>query len=205
MQGVITTIIFDLGGVLLEIDTVKTNSAFKKMGFNDIDDYFGIGKAAYFFAEYEKGSISDEEFVEKIKKKLDNKHSSQEIIDAWNAMLIKFPPERIEKLKELRKGYKIFLFSNTNAIHLKAFRKIFENSFQGATLESLFDKVYYSHELGARKPDVQSYIKIIQQNNLVPEETLFVDDAENNLEGAEKAGLQTFLIADGKTVMDLKL
>src|SRR5205823_3635700 len=114
--------------------------------------------------------------------------SDQDVIDAWNALLLEFPPERIGLLKELKSRYRLFLFSNTNAIHYNKFRQMYHNSFSGE-LEDLFEKAYFSHSLGHRKPDTGGFELIIKENRLDPKQTLFVDDAFINVEGALKVGL----------------
>ena len=203
MDSKIKNIIFDLGGVILDIDFYKTQNAFRSLGLHEIEDLFGLGHAASYFKDYEVGKINDEEFINNIRKSVSEELSPDEIIKAWNAMLIEFPKPGIEKIKELKLKYRTFLFSNTNAIHLKAFRKMFEADYPGETLDGLFEKVYYSHLMKARKPDVASFIQIINENNLIAEETLFVDDAEINLKAAREAGLQTFLINGNSSILDL--
>ena len=196
----IRNIIFDLGGVILDIDIPKTKRAFADLGVANIEDYFGIGKASSVFKEQEVGAVTDDEFIAKLGAVGNKQLSRDEVITAWNAMLIRFPEERIALLKQLRKHYKLFLFSNTNAIHLQAFQQMFREQF-GASLDELFDKVYYSHVMGLRKPDEKSFLYILEDSQLKAEETLFVDDAKNNIEGAEKVGLRTLLIQNGSDIL----
>src|SRR6201995_1317150 len=155
----IKNIIFDLGGVIMDIDVKHTLKAFSKLGIKNIEEYFGHGFAASFFSDHEAGRISDEEFLMEIKKLLTQESgddaveiSDEAVIDAWNALLLQFPPERIALLKEIKSKYRLFLFSNTNAIHYNKFREMYRNSFSGE-LQDLFEKAYFSHSLGHRKPD----------------------------------------------------
>src|SRR5947209_12167336 len=163
----IKNIIFDLGGVIMDIDVKHTLKAFSALGIKNIENYFGHGFAASFFSDHEAGRISDEEFLKEIKKLLTGENSGaaeisdQDVIDAWNALLLEFPPERIALLKELKSRYRLFLFSNTNAIHYNKFRQIYHNSFSGE-LEDLFEKAYFSHSLGHRKPDAGGFELIIK-------------------------------------------
>src|SRR5579863_1741785 len=121
----IKNIIFDLGGVILNIDINLTEEAFVDLGIKDFSQYFHHGFAASFFKDYEIGKISDEEFIGDLKK-LGNLNAPDSVfIKAWDAMLLDFPPKRIALLKKLRKKYWIFLFSNTNSLHTKTFRKIY--------------------------------------------------------------------------------
>src|SRR5687767_4121419 len=98
----IRNIIFDLGGVILDIDIPKTKRAFQELGVNNIDDFFGIGKAASIFKEQEVGTISDDDFIAGLGALGGKELQREQVIEAWNAMLIRFPEERIELLKKLR-------------------------------------------------------------------------------------------------------
>src|ERR1700675_1659370 len=132
----IKNIIFDLGGVIMDIDVKQTLKAFSRLGIKKNGRQFGHGFAASFFSDHESGRISDEEFLKEIKKLLTDvgsdeavEVSDEAVIDAWNALLLQFPPERISLLKEIKSRYRLFLFSNTNAIHYKKFREIYRNSY----------------------------------------------------------------------------
>src|ERR1700760_700546 len=162
MQG-IKNIIFDLGGVILNLDNKRTEEAFARLGVKDIRQYFGLGHADSFFKDYEVGKITDEQFVGSIRAMTGLANvSDQAIIDGWNALLLDFPVERIQLLKHLGKSYRIFLFSNTNALHLAALRKIYSQAFgNDGTLDDHFEKTYYSHLLGMRKPERASYEYIL--------------------------------------------
>ena len=201
----IRNIIFDLGGVILDIDISETQRSFRKLGIEQIESLFGLGHAASFFRDHEQGRITDDQFVEEVKKLVKTPIKDEDVLNAWNAMLLKFPQSRIEFLKKLREKYRLFLFSNTNGIHLRAFREIFTKGFPGAQLDDLFEKAYYSHLMGKRKPDTESFLQIVRENELNPSETLFIDDAESNVKGAREAGLQAVLLEPGKTIMDLGL
>ena len=198
----ISTIIFDLGGVIMDIDVKKTLGAFSKLGLSNIHEYFGHGFAASFFSDHEAGRISDEEFLQEIKNLLGGEVSDESVIEAWNALLLRFPPERITLLKELKNRYRLFLYSNTNAIHQEKFKEIYRGAFAGE-LDQLFEKAYYSHELGERKPETAGFEKIIRENMLDPKQTLFVDDALMNVEGAIKAGLKGLYLPPGIFITDI--
>lgn len=200
----VKSIIFDLGGVLLNLDVAKTSEAFKKLGLTQIDELFRIGFASSFFKEYEKGLISDEQFITEAQKLALPGTTRQQIVDAWNVMLLDFPAERVELLKKLKNKYSIFLFSNTNHIHLQHFHKTYREEF-GSEMDELFQKAYYSHLIKQRKPDVAAYQYIINDSGVNAAETLFIDDALVNVEGAREAGLQGLHLTDGKTILDLGL
>ncbi len=203
MKG-IKNIIFDLGGVIINLDNQRTEDAFTAMGVKPFREYFGHGHAASFFKDYEVGAITDQQFVDEIKALTGATASDEEIIKAWNALLLDFPAERINLLKELRKTYRIFLFSNTNALHLEALQQIYKDTFPDSQLDDHFERAYYSHTMKMRKPDIDSFKYILDENKLAGAETLFVDDAQINVEGAEKAGLKGLYLRPGTTIMDFQ-
>lgn len=204
MKG-IKNIIFDLGGVIINLDNQLTEDAFIALGTKPIKEYFGHGHAASFFKDYEVGGLTSQEFVDMIRSQTGITASDEEIIRAWNALLLDFPPERIQLLKELGKTYRIFLFSNTNELHLQHLNKIYANTFPGnKTLDDHFEKTYYSHIMKMRKPDTASFQQILKENQLKGEETLFVDDALINVEGAEKAGLKGLFLRPGMSILDFQ-
>ena len=199
----IENIIFDLGGVILNLDNKRTEDAFMALGARNFRENFGHGFAASFFRDYETGAISDQQFLAELKKMISPSVSEETIIHAWNALLLDIPPARIRLLQELRKRYRLFLFSNTNALHLAALQKIYTDSFIKGSLEDHFERTYYSHLIHLRKPDPESYRYIIGQNKLRPEKTLFVDDALVNIKGARTAGLQGFYLKPGMDLLDI--
>lgn len=200
----VQNIIFDLGGVLLELDLARTRNEFIRLGIDNIDELIRIGHASSFFKDYEAGTISDEQFVSKARDLAKTGTTSQEIILAWNNMLLDFPVERIEFLKSLKKKYRLFLFSNTNAIHLISFQQKYLDKF-GSHLDELFEKAWYSHVIKQRKPDVAAYQYVVGDAGIDPSVTLFIDDALVNVEGARQAGLQARHLEPGKTILDLGL
>ena len=199
----ISNLIFDLGGVILEIDIKKTLNSFRDMGMRDSDQQFGLGMAAGYFKDHEAGRIGDDAFIEKIRNELNAGYNTQQIIAAWNALILHFPPERIKLLKQLSHRYRLFLFSNTNGIHYTRFHEIYTSEYPGR-LEGLFEKAYFSHSAGVRKPDLGAYELIIRENSLDPAQSLFIDDALVNVEGAIKAGLKGLYLPDGISITDLK-
>ena len=200
----IKNIIFDLGGVIINLDNKLTEKAFVDLGAKDFHQYFGHGFAASSFKEYEVGKISDEEFISELRKLGNLKVSDDVIVDAWNALLLDIPMERINLLKKLQQQYRLFLFSNTNALHMVTVNEIFEETAKGEKLDDFFEKAYYSNLMGMRKPTVESFQYIVNENNLNGHETLFVDDALVNVEGANAAGLKGYYLEPGKTILDIE-
>src|SRR5450432_3605911 len=171
----IKNIIFDLGGVIMNIDFKKTEKAFADLGFPDFAQYMTQFHITPFFEEYETGKINDAAFIKGIQRIAAKPLTGKEIIHAWNALLLDFPPARIELLEKIRKQYRIFLLSNTNALHYEAFQHTLY-SLTGKRLEDIFEKTYYSHAVNLRKPGAAIYRLVINENNLIPAETLFIDD-----------------------------
>ena len=202
-RSMIRNIIFDLGGVLLNLDVQRTLDAFRNLGMPDPESLFGVGHAAGVFKAYEKGTLDDDQFLEAVGRLTNGPVQRQQLVEAWNALLLDFPAERIRLLEKLGKRYRLFLFSNTNGLHLEAFREIFQSTYEGKTLEGYFERAYYSHLAGCRKPDAEAYRLVLEDNSLLAGQTLFVDDALVNVEGARAVGLQAFHVSAGRDVLDL--
>lgn len=201
----IKNIIFDLGGVFMNLDYRKMEQSFIDLGITNFSELFTQHHSSPLFEDLETGKISNEEFYAGLRKIAQVNLSDSQIRDAWNAILLDFPAERLDWLDEINKKYKIFLFSNTNQIHYDAFMEIFKAQTGKHDFNQYFIKAYYSQELGLRKPYKESYQKIIDEQKLIPAETLFIDDTLKNIEGAKRVGLQTFHLAPPMTVLDLKL
>ncbi len=200
----IRNIIFDLGGVILDIDFKRTEKAFVDLGITNFAELFGLGHAASFFKDHEAGRITDDEFLDSLRKLSKNSLTGDAVQKAWNALLISFPTERIELLKKLKGRYRLFLLSNTNAIHLAAFQKIYREAFNNGSFSDLFEKLYYSHEVRLRKPDKEIYEYVLKDSGLNPAETVFIDDALVNVEAARESGMQAIHIQPGTTILDLE-
>lgn len=188
----IKNIIFDLGGVLLNIDYNKTKHSFEALGIRNFDEIFTQYKQSDIADRFETGRASEEDFFKEVTKGYNI--STEDFEKAWNAMLLDFPRERFELLKQLGNSYRLFLCSNTNSIHLRSFRKEV-NKFD-EDFDSLFEKTYYSHMVGLRKPGVEIFQLILDENDLKASETLFLDDTTIHLAGAQKVGIKTIHVHD---------
>lgn len=197
----IRNIIFDLGGVLLDLDKDRSINSFVKLGWNADDVRYVEQNGLAVFGSLETGAEQPAQFRDKIRTTLPGHPTDQEIDDAWNAMLLGFAPGIIEYLDLLRPAYNLYLLSNTNTLHQRRFRGIFYTAY-GYLFDDLFVKTYYSHEIGYRKPDPRTYLKVIREESLNRKETLFVDDTSENTEAAEILGLQVLLIKPG-TLLDV--
>ena len=196
----IKNIIFDLGGVIINIRFQLALDAFQKLSKNGRVLEFSQSQQSGLFDDYETGRITDTGFRAKLREQYNIEATDDEIDEAWNALLLDIPEERIELLRELGNTYRLFLLSNTNAIHLIRFNQIIAESFTIPNLDSLFEKTYYSHLIGQRKPDAIVFEQILAQNNLVPTETLFVDDSIQHIQSADKLGIKTLFLAPPLTI-----
>lgn len=200
----IKNIIFDLGGVLLNIDYNLTINSFKKLGMNNFDGLFTQAAQIKLFDRLDTGHLTPGEFRAQLRKLSGIELTDQQIDDAWNAMLLDMPPQRITMLENVRKHYRIFLLSNTNAIHYPVYNASLQQKFGFADLSALFEAQYLSYQVGMRKPDVRIFELVLRENKLNPDETLFIDDTLQHFEGAQKAGLHAFhLDVNSMDVLDL--
>ena len=185
----IDAIIFDFGGVLFNIDYSRPISAFRELGMKNFEEVYSQSQQDGLFDELEIGSISKEEFINGLKVHFDRPVSDQELLEAWNVILLDIPKHRIDKVNQLRKNYRTFLLSNTNALHVEAFESIIDETMGIDHFRAAFEKIYYSNEMGMRKPHVEIYQELLLNHGLDPKKTLFIDDTIRHVEGARKAGL----------------
>ncbi len=201
----IKNIIFDLGGIFLNVNFKITEQAFIDLGVKEFPEFFTQHHANPLFEELETGKISEQEFYNAFRKEAKTNLTNEQIKTAWNALLGGFDKEKIDWLKEIRKKYNVFLFSNTNDIHYNAFMKDYEDAMGVNDFDDHFIKAYYSQHMGLRKPYAASYMHIINEQGLKIEETLFIDDTFKNIEAAKALGLQTIHLVAPQTVLDLDL
>lgn len=188
----IKNVIFDLGGVIINLSVEKTHEAFAKLSGFTLQEVKDRVHQAGFFHEYEKGLISDTEFRDHLRESLQLNVDDTQLDNAWNAMLLDIPIERIRLLERLKNQFNLYLLSNTNNIHLQSFNEQVLQLTGFPALDQYFNNAYYSHLIKMKKPDVEIYEYVLQSNNLLPHETIFLDDNSDNLAGANKAGIRTF-------------
>jgi glucose-1-phosphatase len=203
IQERIKNIIFDLGGVILDLDVDKTYHQFSKLSGMPVAHLKKEAAEASFFNEYESGSINDEGFRKELGSFLRSTVSDWQIDEAWNAMLGSLPHARVDLLKKVSGKFRIFLLSNTNTIHLQCFTKIARDTLGSSSWDDLFEKTYYSHLIKMRKPDAAIYTHVLNENNLLAGETLFLDDNLSNLQGAASIGIQTFHVTHPDLIFSL--
>ena len=193
----IDTIIFDFGDIFINLDKEATPLALKKLGLKEWNSNLDTLNL-----DFEKGKISEMEFIMGLQNYIPNA-SIHQIREAWNAILLDFPLYRLEFLQMLSQKYRLFLLSNTDSIHIERFQHRAGISFY-RDFYQCFEKVYFSFELGMRKPDSAIFEFVIKEHNLLPKNTLFVDDNLQNIESAEKLGLQVWHLQKGEEdVIDL--
>lgn len=202
MKNSIKNIIFDLGGVILNIDYKLTQEAFVKLGLKNIDDVYGQYFQVKFFDLFDRGEISEDEFIDLSKDLFPENTSKQQLVDAWNAMLLDMPEHRFDFLKKIGKKYRIFLMSNTNITHYDEYQKYIKDKYKINGLDDLFEKAYYSFLVGMRKPEDRFFNLILEENNLKANETLFIDDTSINTDAAKTLGLQALWLKDNMDIIE---
>lgn len=193
----INTIIFDFGDIFINLEKKAQHDAFKKLGLNGPNEDL-IAKNDLF----EKGKISELEFIETFQKYIPNAEI-EDIRTAWNTIIGDFPEYRLEFLQKLKHKYRLFLLTNTDEIHISKFENMVGISFY-SDFYQCFEKIFYSFEMGMRKPEPSIFREIISKYNLLPKTTLFVDDKKENTDAAKELGLHVWNLQVGKEdVVDL--
>ena len=196
-------IIFDLGNVLIDIDFPRSEQELKRILTPDLEDKLANIKQKDLFLNYEVGKITELEFIETLKSISEHEVENQAIIDAWNAMLIGFKAPRFEMLLRLAKKYDLYVLSNTNKTHIDWVHNDLKNNHNIVDYERNFlKKVYYSHEINLRKPNVEIYEYVLEDAKIIAEETLFIDDNFDNIEAAKTINIQTIHHLLGNEIVD---
>jgi len=199
----IKNIIFDYGNVIFNINFNNVQEAWQKLGINNASDFYGHRHQDPVFNLLERGEISNADFRDRIRELTNKPELSDEQIDnAWNAIFVGIPEGNHELLLKLKGKYRTFLLSNINAIHYDYVHDYLKRVYNLDSNDELFEKVYYSHLTRKRKPEPEIFKQVLNENNLDPAETLFIDDSPQHLETAKKLGLQTFLMTAPDTIQD---
>lgn len=198
-------IIFDLGGVLLDIDYNRTREAFQDLGVDNFEELYSQASADELFQRLEKGTISVPEFYERLKESIGNHHSENEINRAWNAMLLDFREESLAYLDTLKPKANLLLLSNTNSIHLDEFYKIYHSKPRKHAFDKYFHHCIFSFETGTRKPDAECYEWVFEHAGIKPSETIFIDDSVQNIEAAKELGVKSILLEKGQLIENIGL
>ena len=195
----IKNIILDLGNVIIDIDPDETSRRLKKV-FNIEYDFFKE-KMSQTFLDYEVGLLSEREFAQALAQQAPGEISEEEVIAHWNSMLVDIPEPRLDMLEELSRSYRLYILSNTNYTHMAWVRNYLQENYGRSAFEDWgVIKAHLSHELGARKPNRESYEKVLKMEELLPGETLFIDDHPSNIKAAQALGIQSVWHAPEKEI-----
>ena len=188
MDKKIRNIVFDLGGVLVDLDFKAAINGLQKAGFANVKEQLQAFDRDGIFQKFELGEMTAEEFRTAIRENSSVELTDEEVDALWNAMLLEVPREKLELILELRGKYMVYLLSNTNSIH---WDYVCKNAFnyRGFRVEDYFEETFLSYEMHLAKPDKAIFEKVLHDANLLPEETLFIDDSEANCKAAEEVGI----------------
>ena len=190
----IKTILFDLGGVLLDVSYERTVETFKQHGVTNFDALYTQAKQDHLFDQFETGAISPAEFRNEVRERTGIQLNDEAIDRSWNAILGQLPQDRVDMIRLLKERYQVLLLSNTNAIHVEAFSQLIEEQNGIADFKGLFHGAYYSNELGMRKPHAEVFHHVLGIHGANPKSTLFIDDTKHHVDGSIAAGLNGYFL-----------
>lgn len=199
----IKNLVFDLGNVIIDIDYAQTVAEFQKLAIVDFSEVLSYSTQHHLFDDFEKGAISPAHFRNELRKFLKPDTTDEAINNAWNAIIRHYPPAKFELLRQLKTRYPTFALSNINEIHVGTIKNSVKKHFNEPDIHSFFKGIYYSNEVGHRKPDKEIYEILLQRENLNAHETFFVDDKAENIEAAKKLGFQAWHLADREKLVEL--
>jgi HAD superfamily hydrolase (TIGR01509 family) len=200
----INTFIFDLGGVIIDLEERDSYDSLSKIVGLSLSEIQSMVSQSVIFNQHQKGLISNDVFRKGINDLFQCNLSDHQIDIAWNAMLKKIPIERLDLLLALRKNYKVLVLSNTNSIHIRRFNEILMSVSGKKSLDYFADYVFFSHELNMRKPDMEIYEEVLKRSNSEASESIFMDDKLENLKSAASIGISTFHVSEPDKIFELK-
>lgn len=189
----IKNLLFDIGGVVINLYPERTKAAFEELGLIHQDSWFKGKEQSETLSAFETGKISAAEFISENNRLAQTDFSEAEFSAAWNAMLGEAPQERIQFIEELKKNFRVFALSNINPIHEKACDVIFAQH-QYPSMAALFEQAFYSHHIHQRKPFAEAYLHVLDAAGIKSEETLFFDDLPDNIETAKSVGIKAYQV-----------
>lgn len=191
IQKKIKNLIFDFGGVLIDLDRQRCIERFRQLGLADVENMLGLYAQQDFFRKHEKGLITDAEFRDTIRTLSGRQLTDARIDDAWNSFLVGISPSKLDMLLHLRKDYVIYLLSNTNHIH---WQWACENAFpyKSFRVEDYFEQIFLSYEMKMAKPSPEIFQAVLSETGIEPSETLFIDDSADNCRAAAALGIDTY-------------
>jgi glucose-1-phosphatase len=203
MQQQYKNIIFDLGGVLFNIDYQRPVQAFAALGYEGFEAMYSQAAANALFEKLETGHIGNDDFFEQMKALAPQPVSTQQVEQAWNSILLGFRLPSMQYLQQLRQTYQLYLLSNTNSIHLVQIQALCQQQTGQSSLDAFFTKAWYSNQVGLRKPNEDIYQFVLQDGCLRAAETLFIDDSAQNTAAAERLGIRSHLLQPDERIEGL--
>ena len=198
----VKALLFDLGGVIVDLDYKKTANAFENIGLQNAEKAYSQFNQTDLFNLFEIGHISSEEFLAEIQSEITNQVSLSEITKAWNSMIIGFQHSKLEKIKKLSEQVPCYLLSNTNEIHLSYIEQLLQEMGFKHFL-NIFESCYFSHQIGKRKPHKETFEWVLNQMNYDAQDVLFIEDSPQHIEGAKSAKLNTFYFKKDSSLSDI--
>jgi putative hydrolase of the HAD superfamily len=195
-------ILFDLGGVILDINVQATLKHFYDLGFPAELLQYPNNMTTDLFFRYETGKIGTLEFRNELRKISGQDVNDEELNEAWNAMIVRIPEKRTRLLDQLKERYDLYMLSNTSPLHAPVFEQMYLEV-AGRPMKDLFKKLYYSFEIGWHKPDPEAWEHVIADAGIVPQETLFLDDNIHNIKASQELGFQAIHIHERTSLTDL--
>lgn len=192
----VKNLIFDLGGVILDLSIPHTLDAFAALSGSERSVIDKLYSSAPEFLTYETGHLSDAAFRAFMNSHCASPHTDETIDACWNGMLRGLPKKKLDLILSLKDKYNVYLLSNTNAIHLRYINEVMLPAVPGAlpALDDYFHRAYYSHIMKKRKPNADIFEAVLADSNLTAHETLFLDDNHDNIVGAGKLGIRTAFV-----------
>ncbi len=198
-----------MGGVIIDLDINKTIAEYNKLSHYPFENIYTQAKQTNLFNEFDKGKISTEKFFGELRKEINFTGDDMSLLYAWNAMLLDVPEDRLDTLVDAKQNYNTFLLSNTNEPHIAMFEHDLYHKHGVKNFEDYFDKVYYSCRVGMRKPDKEIFELVLNDNKLIADETVFIDDSIQHIQGAGSCGINAYLLQNkmevGELLKQLKL
>jgi glucose-1-phosphatase len=185
----IKNLIFDFGGVIIDIDPIRVGQSFKELGVKNLEKINKLAVTKELYLDLEKGLITPAEFRDGLRAVSGLKLTDEQIDGAWNSMILDFPKPHFELLKKLKNNYNVYLLSNTNEIHYQYFNQYVKNNLGVNSLDDIFTQCFYSHRMKLRKPDQEIYTKMLETARIKPSESLYIDDLEENVQAARELGI----------------
>ncbi len=191
-------VVFDLGGVMVNLDMKATLSAFASIGIMGLEKYVNQSQAlGDVFERFGRGLATEKEFYDEVRRLSALSPTDEQICDAWNTMVVDFPVENVHLVERLKKDHRVVLLSNTNILHQRKFDSFAEGY---SSLSDLFHHTYYSHEMHLAKPDPEIFRQMLAAENVRPADAVFFDDSQANIDAARSVGMHACLVTAEKPV-----